>query len=305
MTEKNIKKFFNKIKRFNRLFLAGIKKGNISQRAASLGYNMLMAAIPLLMVFFQLASNFLANPESVFYKYLDLMPVRVATIIENIINYLYMESSSTSLGLGLVTAIWLGSNGIKALMVSVNESMEMDFVGNFIVTRLIAIVYTILFMFSLIFMLLFTVYSGNLGAILYKLEEVLPLKNLVDPILAVFESILPKMLPVLFFLVVLVLFYKTSSVVAKGNIRFKEALIGGLFAGISIFLITVAYAFVMDNISKLSIYFGSLAGILGLFIWTRFVCIALLGGAHAMAAYRDLASGKDSEITPWAGPHIF
>ncbi len=296
MTEKNIKKFSNKTRRFIRLFLTGIKRGNISQRAASLGYDMLMAAIPLLLVFFQLASNFLANPESIFYKYLDLMPTQVATIIENIINYLYMESSSTSLGLGLITAIWLGSNGIKTLMVSVNESMDMDFVGNFIITRLIAIVYTVLFMFSLIFMLFFTVYSGNLGAILYRLEKILPLKNLVDPLLAIFESILTKMLPAIFFLIVLILFYKTSAVVSKGNIRFKEALVGGLFAGISIFLITVAYAFVMDNISKLSIYFGSLAGILGLFIWTRFVCIALLGGAHAMAAYRDLTSGKDSEV---------
>lgn len=296
MTEKNKKKLFNKLRRFNRLFLSRIKKSNMSQMAASLGYDMLMAAIPLLLVFFQLASNFLANPESIFYKYLELLPLQVATIVENIINYLYMESSSTSLGLGLITALWLGSNGIKTLMVSVNESMDMDFVGNFIIARLIAIVYTILFMFSLIFMLLFTVYSGNLGALLNRLKEVLPLKNLVDPLLAVFESVLPKMLPGLIFLVILILFYKTSSVLTRGNIRFSEALVGGLFAGISIFIITVGYAFVMDNISKLSIYFGSLAGILGLFIWTRFVCIALLCGAHAMAAYRDLTSGKDSEI---------
>lgn len=296
MAKKNKSTTGSKIKRYIRLLLSGLKNANLSQRASSLGYDMLMAAIPLLLVFFQMASNFLASPESIIYKYLDLMPEQVASIIRNIINYLYMESSSTSLGLGLLTAIWLGSNGVKTLMVSVNESLDMNFVGNFIITRIIAIIYTILFMFCLIFMLLFTVYSGNLNNLLIKLENILPLKEFLDPLLTFFRSIFSKFLPGIFFLLVLVLFYKTSSIVSKGNITFKEAFVGGFFASFAIFFITVIYAFIMDNISKLSLYFGSLAGILGLFIWTRFVCYALLGGAQAMSAYRDLKAGKDAEF---------
>lgn len=274
-----------------------LKKADLGNRARSLAFSLLMASIPLILVFVQLGSLFLADPTPALLSAWKLLPDQVSQIIRYVIRFLARSTSTATVGFGIFTALWLGSNGISKLILSVNNSMGFELRGNFLIRRLLSVIYTIVFVLFLMILLLFLVYSKNVGQLLLILGDWLGLSGQWAGLLGLFESLLAKLLPPALFLIFLILFYKTTSITATDQVRWREALVGGLFAGVAIFLVTIFYAFVMDHISRLSVYFGSLAGFLGLFVWLQYVAFLLLGGAEIMAAYRATEEKTLPQIT--------
>lgn len=263
-----------------------IRRSGLSVRASSLAYSLLMASIPLLLIFLQLASIFLNNPQLALDGVWAILPTQVAHIFQEVIRVLAESTSTTSLGLGIFSALWLGSNGINKLILSVNRSLGFDLRSNGPVRRILAIIYTVLFIFSLIILLLFLVYARNIGGILESLAKTFMVEEALAPFIRIFESLLARLLPPAGFILILILFYKTAPLASKGTIQWREAALGGIFTGLAILIVTVVYAFIMDNISSLPIYYGSLAGILGLMVWLLYISFILVGGADVIASYR-------------------
>lgn len=272
--------------------LQTIRRSRISVRASSLAYSLLMAFIPLLLIFLQLASLFLNNPQVALDGVWRILPDQVAQIFQEVIRVLAESTSTTSLGLGIFSALWLGSNGINKLILSVNRSLGFDLRSNGPVRRVLAIIYTVLFIFSLIVLLLFLVYARNIGGILESLAKTLMVEEALTPFIRVFESLLARLLPPAGFIIILILFYKTAPLASKGAISWQEAALGGVFTGVAILLVTIGYAFIMDNISSLPIYYGSLAGILGLMVWLLYISFILVGGAEVITSYRKIRGRK-------------
>lgn len=272
--------------------LQTIRRSRISVRASSLAYSLLMAFIPLLLIFLQLASLFLNNPQVALDGVWRILPDQVAQIFQEVIRVLAESTSTTSLGLGIFSALWLGSNGINKLILSVNRSLGFDLRSNGPVRRVLAIIYTVLFIFSLIVLLLFLVYARNIGGILESLAKTLMVEEALTPFIRVFESLLARLLPPAGFIIILILFYKTAPLASKGAISWQEAALGGVFTGVAILLVTIGYAFIMDNISSLPIYYGSLAGILGLMVWLLYISFILVGGAEVITSYRKILGRK-------------
>lgn len=266
--------------------LQTIRRSGLSVRASSLAYSLLMASIPLLLIFLQLASIFLNNPQLALNGIWNILPTQVAHIFQEVIRVLAESTSTTSLGLGIFSALWLGSNGINKLILSVNRSLGFDLRSNGPVRRILAIIYTVLFIFSLIILLLFLVYARNIGGILESLAKTFMVEEALAPFIRIFESLLARLLPPAGFILILILFYKTAPLASKGTIQWREAALGGIFTGLAILIVTVVYAFIMDNISSLPIYYGSLAGILGLMVWLLYISFILVGGADVIASYR-------------------
>ncbi|MDD7733057.1 MAG: YhjD/YihY/BrkB family envelope integrity protein [Firmicutes bacterium] len=268
--------------------LQTIRRSGLSVRASSLAYSLLMASIPLLLIFLQLASLFLNNPQLALDGVWNILPTQVAQVFQEVIRVLAESLSTTSLGLGIFSALWLGSNGINKLILSVNRSLGFDLRSNGPVRRILAIIYTVLFIFSLIILLLFLVYSRNIGGILESLAKTFMVEEALAPFIRIFESLLARLLPPAGFILILILFYKTAPMASKGTIQWREAALGGIFTGLAILIVTVVYAFIMDNISSLPIYYGSLAGILGLMVWLLYISFILVGGAEVIASYRKI-----------------
>lgn len=54
-------------------------------RASSLAFDLLMAAIPLALVFLQVATLFVADPMGAFYDLIQLLPETIGNIVSNIL----------------------------------------------------------------------------------------------------------------------------------------------------------------------------------------------------------------------------
>lgn len=259
-----------------------LKNANVKGRSSELAYSFLMASIPLMLVFIQVASLILSYPENILFTLASTLPESVTNILDNIIYTLASNVSSTSIGLGVIVSIWLGSNGINTLIKHFNRSLNFTNKTNTVLQRLIAMIYTVVFLIVIISSLLFVVfYNTFLNLIL----SFLPAKNLLGPFWESLGTSSRHILVPLIFLSVFILFYKSAPHATGNSITWKEACIGGFFASFGVSATTFIYTFIIDNISRLSLYFGSLTGILALLTWLLFICLILVSGAEILSAF--------------------
>lgn len=266
-------------------FLHRMRNQDLLYRASSLSYDLLMASIPLLLLFVMLASLFFAHPTNSVYSLLRLLPDAIAKILAEVLAVLTQNVNPGTIGFGLLSAIWLGSNGFNKLILDVNTSLGFRLRGKSLMRRSFAMVYTVLFLTAILLLLvLFVFYRGLMGVADRAIHE-FGIREL-DVLVRLLRSFLGRALPLCFFLFTLVLFYRTAPLVSHGNITWRESAYGGIVAGIGILLLTGIYGYVLDHVSRLSLYFGSLAGILGLFVWLKYTCLILIIGAETIAVAR-------------------
>lgn len=271
-----------------RVFVRGIYKrlsaGNVASRAADLAYYLLLASIPLVLIFLQLGTLFLVDPTTALYQAIDNLPTAAAEFLRSIFQTLAESISPTSIGISLFVSLWLGSRGIDALIKNINASLSPGYRHNPIMRRAMAVVYTVLLMVILIAMLFINVFYDQ---ILSLINRLLWLEEILGPIWRVTGSLLFKLFPFIVLGIIMILLYKVSPSKIHGGITWREAAVGGVYATLGIFLTTTVYAFIMDNISRLSIHYGSLAGILALLVWLLYVCTVIVSGAEIIAAFRE------------------
>lgn len=274
--------------------LQNMKGGYLMDRASTLAYNILMATIPLIMALVQMASQIVANPEYALEHIMVFLPGRLGNMIQAVVSYISANSSGLTIGIGFIIAIWLGSNGVHQFIKEINESLgfnDSNGEAKGPKGRLIAILYTVIFMVIIILVLVFYVFYNQLFLPFFRVSR----QNAggtahFEGLFEFMDSFVAKTLPLVLFILVLVLFYKSAPKAVNRTIRWVDALVGGILAGIGVFIITWIYSLIVDNISKLSVYFGSLASILFLLFWFRFICFILLAGAEAMVVYRHIHS---------------
>lgn len=264
------------------------RRGEILSRASSLSYDVLMAAIPLLLLFLLLSSFFFAQPTGPLSQILALLPEGIATVIQNVVLVLNNNLNAGTIGVGLISALWLGSNGINKLITDVNRSFGLRLRGNSLLRRAFAIAYTVLFAVTILLTLLAFVFSQGLIQLVERVIDSFDIRQLTF-LLNLLDSFILRLLPLILLVVVLVLFYKSVPLVSHGHITWRQAFAGGLAAGIGILFLTVVYGYILDNVSKLSLYFGSLAGILGLFVYLKYTSLIILVAAEVIAILRNSA----------------
>ena len=276
-----------KIKRVFIGLLLNLHNQDLLYRASSLSYDLLMASIPLLLLFIVVGSLFFAQPTASLYAIVRLLPQVVADILSDVLNVLSQNVNAGTVGFGLVSAVWLGSNGFNKLILDVNTSLGFRLRGKSIVRRTFAIIYTVLFLTAIVLLLVLVVFSRSLILVAERAIHDFGIREL-EALVRLLNSFLGRYLPLFFFLFTLVLFYRTAPLVSQGHISWREAAFGGIIAGIGIFLLTVIYGYVLDHVSRLSLYFGSLAGFLGMFFWLKYTCLILIIGAEVIAEIRKV-----------------
>lgn len=277
--------------RFAHTLLNRILKDDVAYVASVLAYHILMAVIPLMLVLIQGTSYFVPNPESLLMTYIRDMPQWVAEIVGNIVTTIASGLSTATITVGVIAALWSGSRGIEILMKTINDSFGLVDTRNIIFRKIIAVAYTVLLMVFIITSLLFSVFSDRIIQIIRQLLIVdFPL---IDWLIDSGVLLLLRVLPYLVLVVLLTFFYRMAPS-SKSNVRITipEAFIGAILATTAIFLLTWIYAFIVENISNLSLYYGSLAGILSLLIWLLWICQIIVIGAEIVASYCEVFRGK-------------
>lgn len=285
----------NKFKDFLKNFINRLKTQDIMTYSSALSFYFLQASIPLMMVLVSVVSTFLKGNEGIIYEFLNLVPKTTADIIIKALDIMFASSQSAAVTtFTILFALWSATSGVNKLIMAINHAYGLGHQAKAIKQRLMSIVYTIIFIIFIMFLLVFQIYGPTILKILdskiLNITEKFLGKNLefiIDIVSSPIFAALTTAIPLLIMAAALGIFYKYAPGNSENRIPFKQALTGGIFTTITIYVTTFVYSYFINNFSNKSLIYGALAGILALFIWLLIVSSLLIIGAEIIAAFRE------------------
>lgn len=275
---------------FGKRLYARINANNFSYASSYLAYSLLLSLIPMLIFMSQILSFVTESFDESIIELIGYLPDSTAAILTPLFNGLIsLRSSGLSL-LALWSWLWLGSRGFSGLVDTLNEIFNINKNKIFIFEKIFGVIYLILFTLILMALLLFNVFNNM---IIEFLENFTKIKEVAPDIYNIFINGFLSITPVIMMTLLFLFLYKFAPATDKDNkIPFGAALIGSIFTSLSIIVITLVYSYT-QNLSKMNVYYGSMAGILALLIWLLMICQSIILGAEVIATIMDLKEQKN------------
>ncbi|MDO4662062.1 MAG: YihY/virulence factor BrkB family protein [Tissierellia bacterium] len=260
--------------------------------ASSLSYYLIFATIPLLIVLMNITSFLLNGYSEVIFKIVELMPPNSKEITLVLLKVVEQTSSSLGLSLGIFFSIWSASTGINRLITSINIAYGLRRKRKIIQQRIVSILYTLGFFIIILFVLTFEVFNNQI------LKIINTILNTIDNSIAYSQveeiwNLFNGFLPFIILFIAFTFFYKLAPQTTRASrVKLTEAMLGAAFTSFFIILISVIYSFFINNISRMSLVYGTLAGFMAMFFWIFLVSNIIVIGALVIASYREVFKNK-------------
>lgn len=141
------------------------REDNISAFAAQSAFFMMISLIPFLMVFSSLLQYTVVSEAALLKIVNEIMPAYIAPFVISIINEVYHKSVGI-VSVTAVVAIWSAAKGVQYLASGLNVINGIKETRNWIVLRFWAVVYTAVFLVSIVAALVLIVFGNTIQDIL-------------------------------------------------------------------------------------------------------------------------------------------
>ncbi|MBQ0139130.1 MAG: YihY/virulence factor BrkB family protein [Kurthia sp.] len=265
---------YTKPKGFFKGFLNGVKEADVSSSGAQLAYFFLLSLFPLLLFILTLLPFLNLPQEQVFTMLENVLPAEIYTLIESTIREVLENRNGGLLSIGIIATLWSASNGVNAIVKSLNRSYGIEETRPFIIARGMSLIFTVLFIVLVVVALVLPVFGRAIG------EFLADAIGIDDSFLVIFNYI-RIILPSVMIIIVLILLYW---VVPNRPINFLSAIPGAIFAAVGWGIISFGFSFYINNFANYSKTYGSIGGIIILMLWLYVIGIVLVLGGLLNAA---------------------
>lgn len=253
-------------------------RDQVGRDAAELAYYLLFSLFPLI-IFLNAAISTLHLSSDVLMDSLGLaLPSQASDILAAYLSYIQGLDTPFLLYACLVLAVYAVSRSISSLMNSLTRAYGLNRQGVFHVAA--GVICAVLLLASVVVLLALMMVSQNL---LLWLDQYIT----VPALLIRLWDLLRVLVAPLFLFIMLAFLY---AVVGYGRYRFSQALPGAGFAVVLWYLSTTAFSYYVNNMSRYSVLYGSLAAFMVLMLWFYLTgVVIILGGElnHILADYSD------------------
>lgn len=195
---------------------------------------------------------------------LELLPATFSTALREIIPS-PIEASGV-LPVAVITAVWSSSMGMVAIIKGLDHIYEVEAPRNYIMLRIMAVVYVVMLAVVLIAAAVLLVFGST---IYYAILDRWPL----------FAALLMKFKSLVGFVLLFLFFTLLYSFVPRRRVRIRHNLAGAAFGAGGWVLFSFFFSIFVENFSNFSIY-GSLATLVILMFWLFFCMYILFLGAE-------------------------
>lgn len=272
---KGMKKFF----RIMSNYFKQVKEDNVTSYASSCAFFIFLSLIPMIMLLFAILPYTPVDPKLLTDWVVKEFPAGTGSFIISILN----EVSNRSIGLISVTAIatfWSAGKGVNSLIAGFNAIDKNVDRRNGLWLRVIASVYTLVFLMGVIFMLVLVV-GGNLitGIIVGHFPNL----EIVFAKLMNFRSLISiGVLSVLFMCCYSLLPYKKH--------KLREQFPGAVISALAWTGFSYLFSFYVNKFNAFSMY-GSLTTIIILMFWLYMCMYILFLGDNLNKYFRPVIKG--------------
>lgn len=257
--------------------LQHIKKSDVTSLGAQLAFFFLLSLFPLL-IFMVTLLPYLNLPEDQIFQFLrNYAPADVYGLIEGTLTEVLQNKNGGLLSVGLLGTIWSASNGVNAIMKSLNKSYELEETRPFFIVRGLSVVFTILIIGLFLIALLLPIFGEQIGVFLFAFL------GLDEVFLLIWNSIRFTIPPLIIFVVLTALYW----LVPNDKLYFKSVIPGGIFATVGWILVSLAFSFYVSNFANYTATYGSLGAIIVLMMWLYFSGTILMIGGQINAVMQE------------------
>lgn len=256
-------------------FLTKFKSDKINLYATQAAFYLVISAVPFLMFLLSLVIYILPMSDAEFLSvFHESMPYSLQYWGDYILKIIYSESTISVTSIAAITTLWAASLSVYALSQGLSQVYNTEKQVNTIKSRLLSMVYTLAFIVILIVTMAMVIFSKP---IINLINSLVP--NVVQPGIQWLINILniSDIVPLLLICITFALMYK---VLSHSKVKLKYHLPGALFASSGWLLFSWIYAVYINNYSKISVTYGSLANIVILMLWMKFCMNIFLLGAE-------------------------
>lgn len=244
-------------------FFKQIKEDNINSYASSCAFFIFLSLIPMIMLLFAVLPYTPADPKLLADWILKEFPAGTGEFLISILN----EVSNRSIGIVSITAIatfWSAGKGINSLIAGFNAIDKNVDRRNGLFVRLVASVYTLLFLVGVILMLVLVVCGNQIY--IFITSTFSELSN-VFVVLMNFRTLISIG-------VLSILFMLCYSLLPVKKHKFREQLPGAIISALVWTGFSYLFSFYVNKFNAFSMY-GSLTAIIILMFWL-YVCMYIL-----------------------------
>ncbi|WP_113929658.1 YihY/virulence factor BrkB family protein [Bacillus sp. P14.5] len=261
------------VKGFFKKLFQKITDGDVTGLAAQLAYFFLLSLFPLLIFMVTLIPYLPVEQGDILNVIRDFAPGETMDMIQSTLNEVMSNRNTGLLSFSIIATVWSASNGMNAIVKSLNDAYEVEETRSFIVTRLMSIVLTIAMIFVFVIALLLPVFGRQIGLFLFSQF------GFSDQFLTIWGAIRWAISPIILFIVFVGLYFIAPS----KKIKCLSAVPGAVFAALGWVGASLAFSYYVSNFGNYSATYGSIGGIIVLMIWFYLTGIIIMIGGHINA----------------------
>ena len=252
--------------------------------AAQAAFFILLSVVPIISLILAVTTYLPFTQQDVLHLMMQIIPDDLIGYVQDIIADLYSRAGKTVISVSAIAMLWSASKGIAALMDGFNSMYQLrQDNSNWLVSRSIAIVYTILFI------LLFVVAMCGYVTVSHYYQEYIKgafeIESTTRTVLLLIRYVIGWLLFYGFLLMMYVIlpggFGLPIGKEEKVNlgVRIRQQMPGAAFAAVAWLVISRVVVIYIDYFPSLSLMYGSLAGIVIAMLWLYFCMYSIFIGA--------------------------
>jgi len=248
-----------------------LSKDNITGYAAQSCFYITLSFFPFIMLLLTLIRFLPVKYDTIISILNEISPPQLHSFLDGIVKELFEKSSLTLTSVTAVATIWASGKGIMSLMQGLNSIYGIKETRNFLVQRLIATFYTLIFLIIIVFSLVVLVFGNQLlRFITIKLPNIAFITYaFMNQKYLIFPSVL-----MLFFLCLYIF------VPNRRKTSIFNEFPGALIAAVGWFLFSYFYSLYVNNTPNFSYMYGSLTTFVFALVWLYCCMIILFFGAE-------------------------
>lgn len=258
------------------LFITKISADNVAAYSAYVSFFLFISAFPFIMTLLAFIKYTPLDRDVLLTLINDLAPGIIGDTLTSWIHEIY-SSGSGIMSISIILALWSASKGIFGIINSMNRIYDCSNRQNFILKRLLAILYTIILIAIIIIALVLIVFGNKIVAWLGISSIIFDLRILIAILM--------------FFFIFLMLYIWVPN--RKTKIIYE--LPGAVFTTAGWLLFSYLYSIYMNFVSLGNSIYGSLTTIILLLMWLYFCMYILFAGAEINVLIRNRTYKKSQK----------
>ena len=262
-----------KFTRFLQALYGKIKENEILPLATQLTYRLIFSLFPFIIFLISMVGYFDIDAETLLNESFAVFPLQIAQIINDVIRDVVDMRNPSIMSTSLLISLFTVANGFNAVMRGINKVYDREDNRNIAVRWLYSILLVIALAVAIISSLLIVIYGDAIYNVIYRHF------NPNDFFAAIF-GFGGLLITLTIMLATIMLIYRLS----LGEKRPIISLLPGAMLTIVVWAISSsAFNFYINNFSRYSLVYGSIASIFITMLWLNIISATILIGAQTNA----------------------